>query len=304
MAEMIYKVNDKPRFKELIVYALQQLLAIIAGTIAVPALIGLPEMMPAAIFGAGLGTLTYLLITKRKSPVILSSNFAFIGALAMASQNYGFLGILLGGLFTGSVYITLSIIIRCVGTKWIDKLLPPIIIGPVVSLIGLTLAGNAMNDLVTANGYITTTGAHPYNLIALLCGLITFFTVIICSSQNRNKFLNMTPFIVGIGVLFWLYRPIHDELDGKFYLDNKYYGSDKFIKVSSSELAKVRNKSYVLFTYNNYCTFPISCESIFQEFMSKYNISFLSIPFEDFKETYLYDKLHFVILSMHLRTLR
>ncbi len=109
-------------------------------------------------------------------------------------------------------------------------------------------------------------------------------------------------FIVGIGVLFWLYRPIHDELDGKFYLDNKYYGSDKFIKVSNSELAKVKNKSYVLFTYNNYCTFPISCESIFQEFMSKYNISFLSIPFEEFRKTSFYEEVKYgpsVILVYH-----
>lgn len=197
---MIYGVEDKPKFKVLFICALQQLLAIIAGTITVPMLIGLPNMMPAAILGCGLATMTYLLITKRKSPVILSSNFAFIGALITA-KSYGFLGIMLGGIFTGSVYIVLSIIVKIIGTKWIDKVFPPIIIGPVVSLIGLTLAGSAMTDLIKANGYVIGDGAsasNPYNLVALLCGLIAFIVVIICSIQNHKKFLNLTPFLVAI----------------------------------------------------------------------------------------------------------
>ena len=197
MAQMIYDVNDTPRTKELIVFAIQQLLAIIAGTITVPILVGLPEMIPAAILGCGLGTLAYIFITKRKSPVILSSNFAFIFALKIAYEHSGYLGIVLGGILVGLVYITLSIIIRKVGTGWIDKFLPPIIIGPVVALIGLTLATSAMADIVKANGYVEN-GIYPYNLIALLCGLVTFFVVIVCSSQKRNKFLNFTPFLIGI----------------------------------------------------------------------------------------------------------
>ena len=196
---LIFQVEDKPKKGQLFIFALQQLLSIIAGTIAVPTLIKLPEMMPAAILGCGLGTLAYIFITKKKSPVILSSNFAFIGALTMAYQGYGFLGICLGGLFVGSVYITLSLIVKKIGTKWIDKIFPPIIIGPVVALIGLTLAGNAMSDLVTANGYFIGE-SHPYNLLALLCGLLTFFTIVICGMQNHNRFLNLTPFLIGIGV--------------------------------------------------------------------------------------------------------
>lgn len=207
MARLIYDVHERPKAGQLIIFALQQLFAIIAGTIAVPALIGLPEMMPAAILGCGLGTLIYLTITKRKSPVILSSNFAFIGAL-IAAKSYGYLGIILGGLFTGSVYVILSIVIRCIGTKWIDKFLPPIIIGPVVSLIGLTLAGSAMADLVKANGYFYSTSvgttSFPYNLLALLCGLVTFIVVIICSVQNRRKFLTLIPFLIGIGAGYLL----------------------------------------------------------------------------------------------------
>ncbi len=205
MAKLLYQVDDKPKFGQLIVFALQQLLAIIAGTITVPLVafgkVDGPVFISAAILGCGIGTLTYIFITKRRSPVILSSNFAFIGALSIAYASYGAMGVVLGGLFTGTVYIVLSLVVRRVGTAWIDKLLPPIVIGPVVALIGLTLAPNAMADLVTANGYsIAEAGAaiYPYNLVALLCGLITFFVSIICSMQTRFKGLYMAPFLVGI----------------------------------------------------------------------------------------------------------
>ena len=205
MAKLIYEVEDRPKFGQLLLFSLQQLLAIIAGTITVPLVafgkVAGPTFISAAILGCGLGTLVYIFITKRKSPVILSSNFAFIGALSIAYQSGGLLGVTLGGIFTGLVYVVLAIIVKFVGTKWIDKLLPPVVIGPVVALIGLTLATNAMSDLVTANGYyyiadeVTT---NPYNLLALLCGLVTFFVVVICSVQNRKKGLNLAPFLIGI----------------------------------------------------------------------------------------------------------
>ena len=203
MATMIYNVEDKPSWGKTFIFAFQQLLSIMAATIAVTIIAGFGDHMNAAIMGAGFGTLAYILITKKKSPVILSSNFAFIGALAMAHLNYGFLGIMLGGLFTGLVYVILSIIIKMVGTAWIDKLLPAIIIGPVVALIGLTLAPNAVHNLTTANGYYYVESAagatvYPFNLLALLCGLVTFFIIIICSSQRRSKNIQMTPFLFGI----------------------------------------------------------------------------------------------------------
>ena len=201
MAKLLYNVDDKPPFKELLIFALQQLLAIIAGTIAVPKIVGIPEMIPAAILGCGIGTMIYIFVTKRKSPVILSSNFAFIGALSIAAKNYGYLGICLGGILTGLVYVILAIVVKKVGTSWIDKLLPPIIIGPVVALIGLTLAANAITDLTTADGYLYQVGStivRPFNLIALLCGLITFFVVLICGIQNKRRILTLTPFLIGI----------------------------------------------------------------------------------------------------------
>ena len=190
--QLIYQVEDSPKFGKLILFALQQVLAVLAATIAVPTIIGLPVQIPAAILGAGVGTLVYLLFTKFKSPVVISSSFAFLGALANAVA-FGYLGILLGSIFAGLVYVVIALIIHFVGTGWIHKLMPPVIIGPTVALIGLSLAGAAVGDLVK-----TTGSGMSYNLLALLCGLVTCFTVIICSIQNRFKNARLLPFIMGI----------------------------------------------------------------------------------------------------------
>lgn len=194
--KLVYDINDKPPFGKLIVLAIQQLLAILAATIAVPTIIGLPAQIPASILGAGVGTLVYLLFTRGKSPVFLGSSFAFLTALGGALA-FGYLGIILGAIFAGLVYVILAIVIHFAGTKWVSKLMPPVIIGPTVALIGLSLAGSAMGDLVKASA-ASINGS--YNLIALLCGLVTFFTVVICSTQKRFKTMKLIPFIIGIGV--------------------------------------------------------------------------------------------------------
>lgn len=201
MSKMLYNVSDKPKLSICIAGGFQHFLSIVGATILVPLLVGLPDQISAALLGCGLGTITYLLITKRKSPVIISSNFAFIGAIAMAYGSCGYLGILLGGLFTGAVYIALSIIIKFAGTKWIDKWFPPILIGPVVALIGLTLAGSAAADMVKADGYftnVTDVTVFPYNLLALLCALVTFFVIIVFTVQNHFKHFRLVPFLIGV----------------------------------------------------------------------------------------------------------
>ena len=189
---LIFQVEDKPKFSRLVLFALQQVLAVLAATIAVPTIIGLPTQIPAAILGAGVGTIVYLLFTKFKSPVVISSSFAFLGALANAVA-FGYLGIVLGAIFAGLVYVAIALIIKFVGTGWIHKLMPPVIIGPTVALIGLSLAGSAMGDITKASG-----SGMGYNLLGLLCGLVTFFTVVICSVQKRFKSAKLIPFIIGI----------------------------------------------------------------------------------------------------------
>ena len=193
---LIYDIKDRPPFGKMLIFAFQQFLAILAATIAVPTIIGLPTQIPAAIFGAGVGTLIYQLFTKFKSPVFLGSSFAFLGSLGVA-LTYGYCGIIAGTIMAGLVYVVLAILIRFVGTKWIKALMPPVIIGPTVMLIGLSLAGNAMGDIVKSNSAPEMYGS--YNLAALACGLVAFFVIVICSVQKRYTMPKLIPFVIGIG---------------------------------------------------------------------------------------------------------
>ncbi len=192
--KLIYDVSDRPKFGQMLIFALQQLLAILAATIAVPTIIGLPTQIPAAIFGAGIGTLVYQLFTKFKSPVFLGSSFAFLSSLGVAVA-YGYCGIVLGSVVAGLVYVFIAIVIHFTGTAWVDKLMPPIIIGPTVALIGLSLAGSAMGDIVKTNA------SNLYksdNLVSLLCGLVAFIVIVVCSTQKKIKMARLIPFIIGI----------------------------------------------------------------------------------------------------------
>lgn len=200
--DLIYKVKDRPGFGKTLVFAFQQVLAILAATIAVPAIVGNGLSQAAALFGAGIGTLVYLLFTKFRSPVFLGSSFAFIGSMfaafaGAASAKAGLVGIMIGAAFAGLVYIVIAIIVKLTGVKWINKVMPAAVIGPTVSIIGLSLAGNAVSDL-TKGKVLDAEGnslASPY--IALLCGLITLFVVILCSVYGK-KMAKLIPFIIGI----------------------------------------------------------------------------------------------------------
>lgn len=191
---LIFDIHDKPKFGQLIVFAFQQLLAILAATIAVPTIIGLPTQIPAAILGAGIGTLVYQLFTRKQSPVFLGSSFAFLNSLFVGLA-YGYCGIILGSVVAGLVYVFIAIVIHFAGTSWVNKLMPPVIIGPTVALIGLSLAGAAMGDIVKSN--VMQPNAS-YNLVGLFCGLVAFFTIVICSTQKRVKMARLIPFIIGI----------------------------------------------------------------------------------------------------------
>ena len=149
---LVYDIHDKPKFGSMLIFAFQQVLAILAATILVPAIIGHDMSQSAALFGAGIGTLVYQLFTKFRSPVFLGSSFAFIGSMLAAfaggvSAALGFAGLILGAVFAGLVYVIIAIIVKFAGVKWINKLMPAVVIGPTVALIGLSLAVNAVNDL-------------------------------------------------------------------------------------------------------------------------------------------------------------
>ena len=201
---LVYGIKDKPKFSQLIIFAFQQVLAILAATIAVPAIVGNGMSASAALFGAGVGTLVYQLFTKFRSPVFLGSSFAFIGSMVAAfagavSASAGFAGLIIGAVFAGLVYVVIALIVKAAGVKWIDKLMPPVVIGPTVALIGLSLAGAAINDVFSygpqdGNGSFIMTG----NIWAsFVCALVTFMVVVIASTYGK-KMVKLVPFIIGI----------------------------------------------------------------------------------------------------------
>ncbi len=200
--KLIYGVEDKPKFGALIIFAIQQLLAIMTATLVVPVVInqavGSQMSSAAALLGAGLGTLVYVLFTKKKSPVFLGSSFAFIGSMIAAfaggvSMSLGYLGLIIGALFAALVYVVIAIIVKFSGVNWINKIMPVTVIGPTVAIIGLSLAGNAVGDMT--KGSIAGIEASP--LITVLCGVITLIVTIVSSSYSK-KIGRLIPFIFGI----------------------------------------------------------------------------------------------------------
>ncbi len=200
--KLIYDVKDRPSLGKVIIFAFQQLLAILAATIAVPAIVQNGMSQSAALFGAGIGTIVYLLFTKFRSPVFLGSSFAFIGSMLAAfaggvSMQLGYVGLILGAIFAGLVYVIIAIAVKFAGVGWVNKLMPAVVIGPTVSIIGLSLAGNAVSD-ITKGKVLNADGASAANpLVCLVCGLITLLVVTICSVYGK-KMVRLIPFIIGI----------------------------------------------------------------------------------------------------------
>ena len=193
---LVYNVKDRPPFGKTLVFAFQQVLAILAATILVPVIVGNGMSQSAALFGAGVGTLVYQLFTKFKSPVFLGSSFAFIGSMSAAfggaaSTSAGYAGLVIGAALAGLVYVVIALIIKFAGVAWINKLMPVVVIGPTVALIGLSLAVNAVNDLKVGK----VAGGSPY--VALICGIITLFSIFAFSVYGK-KMAKLIPFVLGI----------------------------------------------------------------------------------------------------------
>ena len=194
--KLIYKVEDKPQFHQLVIFAFQQLLAIMAATIAVPLIIKNGMSTAAALFGAGVGTLVYVAFTRKKSPVFLGSSFAFIGSMSAAfagasSMAVGYVGLILGAVFAGLVYVVIALFIERIGVDWVNRIMPPVVIGPTVAIIGLSLAANAVGDLQTSS----LTGERTQ--FAVLVGIVALLGVMLASTYGKSH-AKMIPFIIGI----------------------------------------------------------------------------------------------------------
>lgn len=194
---LVLDVEDNPKkVVHWLLFALQHILAMFVACITVPLLTGLP--IDATIVAAGIGTLFYIFTTRKKSPVFLSSSFAYISpmisALALGDAvEKNFLAVMIGMIIVGLIYVIIALIIKVVGTEWLDKLLPPIVIGPVIMVIGLGLATSAINNLQgTASGNM-----DDYNIIYVVCGLIAMLVTAI-SAVYGKKTIKLIPFVMGI----------------------------------------------------------------------------------------------------------
>ncbi len=204
--KLVFGIHDRPKFGQLIVFAIQQLLAIMAATIAVPAIVGNGMSASAALFGAGVGTLVYQLFTKFRSPVFLGSSFAFIGSMvaafagALSNVYLGYLGLIIGAVFAGLVYVIIAAVVKFVGVGWINKLMPAAVIGPTVALIGLSLSSAAIKDVFSYGAQNDDSSAYimtPNAWVSFICAMVTLLVVVLCSTYGK-KMVRLVPFIIGI----------------------------------------------------------------------------------------------------------
>ncbi len=188
--DAVLDINDKPKPFQWFGLSLQHLFTMFGATVLVPKLVGLDPGI--ALLSSGLGSIVYMLVTKGKIPAYLGSSFAFITAMQMlmADQGAGYPAIAQGALTTGLVYLLVSLLIKQFGTKWLDRLLPPIVVGPVVMVIGLGLAETAAKNAMY-------TPAGEYNITYIIVALVTLMLTIIFNMYLKG-FLGLLPILLGI----------------------------------------------------------------------------------------------------------
>ncbi|MBM7688736.1 uracil permease [Enterococcus ureilyticus] len=185
--EAVLDIHDRPKTIHWIGLSLQHLFTMFGATVLVPILVGIDPGI--ALVSSGLGTIVYLFVTKGKIPAYLGSSFAFIAAMQMLMKTDGYPAIAQGAITTGLVYLIVSIIISKIGSSWLDKILPPIVVGPVVMVIGLGLASNAANNAMFNNGEYD----FSYIAVALITlGLTIFYNMFF------KGFLGLIPILLGI----------------------------------------------------------------------------------------------------------
>ena len=193
-SKMLLDVNDKPPLLKWLLLSLQHVFAMFGATILVPILVNKAAgsevlSIPVALISSGIGTLIYIVCTKGKSPVYLGSSFAFITPMIVAFVKSGKESVFTGIMAVGLVYVLVALIIKAIGKKWINKLLPPIVVGPMIMIIGLSLAPTAIEEIGLNLEKI------PWKNIVV--ALISFLTTGILAVRGKG-FLKVIPFLLGM----------------------------------------------------------------------------------------------------------
>lgn len=193
--KVVLGVDERPKFIQWIVLSIQHLFAMFGATVLVPALTGISPAV--ALITSGIGTLAFIIITKGKAPSYLGSSFAFISPIIAVkaleldpASGVGMGSFLVGGFMVGVTYIIVALIIHKAGTTWLMKLLPPVVVGPVIMVIGLGLAS-------TAIGMVTNNAAGEYDITYVLIGFITLTITVVTAIFTRG-FLSVIPVLIGI----------------------------------------------------------------------------------------------------------
>lgn len=184
---VVLDVDERPEFGQWVGLSLQHMFSMFGSTVLVPILVGLNPGI--ALFSSGVGTLMYLLITRHKIPAYMGSSFSFIVPIMALMKSTGYPGIAQGTIAVGCVYLLVSLIVTMIGSDWIDRVLPPIVVGPIVMVIGLSLASTAAKDA-------TLNGTHydlRYFAVAMLTLLVTIAFNMFCKG-----FLGLIPILLGI----------------------------------------------------------------------------------------------------------
>ena len=223
--KMMYDVEEFPPKGKAIVLAFQHLFAMFGATILVPILVNAAAgeevlTIPVALVTSGIGTLIYILCTKAKSPVYLGSSFAFITPIAAAYLKGGVAGAMTGIMAVGLIYIIISIIIRFVGKDWLDKLLPPVVIGPMIMIIGLGLAPSAISQIGLTSG-------TPFDWKVLVVALVSFLVTAIVMTKAKG-FLKIIPFLVGI-ISGYIVAVILGMIDFTVVKEASFFSIPKFV---------------------------------------------------------------------------
>ncbi len=195
-AKLTLDVNEKPPVLKWIILALQHVFAMFGATILVPILVNSAAgetvlTIPVALVTSGIGTLIYILCTKGRSPVYLGSSFAFITPIAVGAIKAGVGGALTGVMLVGIIYVIVAIIICIIGKDWLSKILPPIVIGPMIMIIGLGLAPTAISEIGISSDILNLD--YKSIVVAVFTFVITAVVML-----NGKGFLKVIPFLIGI----------------------------------------------------------------------------------------------------------
>ena len=190
-----YDVSDMPKPGLLLGLSFQHLFAMFGATVLVPILVGIDPAI--ALFSSGLGTLAHLSVTKYKIPAYMGSSFAYIAAMQMLMKSDGIGAVAQGAITGGLVYFLVAVIVRFAGNAWIDKILPPVVVGPIIMVIGLSLATTAVNDVMMKDG--------AYSLTNFTIGIVTLLAVILFNIYGKG-IVGIIPILLGliVGYLFSL----------------------------------------------------------------------------------------------------